>query len=180
MKPKLDWKPYIIDSQTNPFGEEFEAYNRRRWGGSGWTQHLKHEGRVDGATFKNWIWWPNTSKAHQLVQYAVSHGCDSDVCNQVLFHSLYEEGNNISLVKELVKIGKEHLKIQNIQDLQEYLEQDKGMEQVQRDIRRGQRTYNISGVPCFIIQKEGYQDVQLSGAQSSQTFVKIFKELSEH
>ena len=62
--------PYQIDPGTNPGGEEFEAYNRRRWGGSGWTRRLIEEGRRDGANFADWRWWPSTLKAHQLVRYA--------------------------------------------------------------------------------------------------------------
>jgi hypothetical protein len=42
----------LTDSGTNPPGENFEAYNQRRWGSSGWTNHLKQEGREDGAMFE--------------------------------------------------------------------------------------------------------------------------------
>ena len=66
--------PYQIDPGTNPGGEEFEAYNRRRWGGSGWTRRLIEEGRRDGANFADWRWWPSTLKAHQLVRYAEERG----------------------------------------------------------------------------------------------------------
>lgn len=33
--------PYMIDMRTNPGGEEYLAYNQRRWGSDGWTQSLR-------------------------------------------------------------------------------------------------------------------------------------------
>lgn len=46
--------PFIIDLGTQPGGEEYYAYNVRRWGGDGWTQDLRRSGKPDGATFSNW------------------------------------------------------------------------------------------------------------------------------
>jgi len=170
----------MIDPQTNPQGEEFEAYNRRRWGGSGWTHHLKLEGKKDGAMFHNWTWWPNTNKVHQLIQYACKkYNVDSDVCNQVLFQALYEEGKNISLVEDLVKIGKEKLNLDKEKELERYLEKDEGMEDVYDEIESGSRRYNIRGVPYFVIQRSGYKDVELSGAQDSKSFVRVLQHLSQ-
>ena len=47
----VEWKPYMIDPGTKAEGEEFEAYNIRRWGSSGWTHSLKRSGRQVGANF---------------------------------------------------------------------------------------------------------------------------------
>lgn len=47
----VEWKPYMIDPGTKAEGEEFEAYNVRRWGSSGWTHSLKRSGRQVGANF---------------------------------------------------------------------------------------------------------------------------------
>lgn len=78
------WKPYQIDPNTNIDGEEFEAYNRRRWGSSGWTTHLRHEGKLDGALFHNWLWWPNTLRAHQWIQYGLDNtSYTSDQLNNI-------------------------------------------------------------------------------------------------
>lgn len=43
-------------------GEEYLAYNRRRWAGDGWTHDLRRSGAPDGAKFADWQWWPNTLK----------------------------------------------------------------------------------------------------------------------
>lgn len=63
---EVQWHAYIIDPRTNPAGEEYLAYNRRRWGGDGWTQDLRRSGRPDGATFADWRWWPASLHAHRL------------------------------------------------------------------------------------------------------------------
>mmetsp|Transcript_22264 Transcript_22264/g.33329 ORF Transcript_22264/g.33329 Transcript_22264/m.33329 type:complete len:187 (+) Transcript_22264:182-742(+) len=178
----VDWKPYMIDPGTNVMGEDFEAYNRRRWGGSGWTRHLKQEGQKDGAEFKKWNWWPNTMKSHCLVKFAQErNGIETSESNRVLFNALYEEGKNISLLDVLIQIGKDELGLEE-GELRNYLENDMGVSDVKNEIRKGQRTYQISGVPYFIIGKEGSDDPPygLSGAQKQQTFTKVFEELSDN
>ena len=34
---EVSWLPYIIDPGTAAGGEEYLAYNKRRWGSDGWT-----------------------------------------------------------------------------------------------------------------------------------------------
>ena len=51
----VEWKPYVIDPGTKVDGEEFEAYNIRRWGSSGWTHSLKRSGRLVGANFNKCV-----------------------------------------------------------------------------------------------------------------------------
>ena len=65
---------FVIDHGTAAGGEEYGAYNRRRWGGDGWTGDLRHRGRPDGAAFANWVWWPNSVRAHQLLLLAQREG----------------------------------------------------------------------------------------------------------
>uniref|UniRef100_A0A7R9VFB1 DSBA-like thioredoxin domain-containing protein n=1 Tax=Pseudictyota dubia TaxID=2749911 RepID=A0A7R9VFB1_9STRA len=170
----------MIDPQTNPTGEEFEAYNIRRWGSSGWTRHLKSEGRKDGAKFEKWTWWPNTSKAHQLVLFAERSGIDTNASNRALFEAVYEEGMNISLVEVLVQIGSERLNL-DATKLRQFLEGDEGKREVVRQIQTGRQKYRISGVPYFIVGRDGSDELPygLSGAQTSRTFLQCFEELCE-
>jgi hypothetical protein len=53
------WYRFWDDTCT---GEEYMAYNQRRWGGDGWTHSLRRSGKADGANFSDWKWWPNTLK----------------------------------------------------------------------------------------------------------------------
>lgn len=181
---EVRWKPYQIDPQTNPNGETFESYNKRRWGGSGWTLHLKQEGRNDiannisppdaGATFHNWKWWPNTFKAHQLVYFAEVNGnMDSHTCNSILFKAIYEEGQNISNLDTLVQIGVEKMNLNRV-ELRLFLELDKGAEYVRSEIRRGKQNYDIRGVPFFILDEK----YAFSGAQPPSVFLQAFEKLA--
>jgi predicted DsbA family dithiol-disulfide isomerase len=180
-KVQVEWKPFQIDPGTDLAGEKVEAYCRRRWGGAGWTNHLKSEGRKDGANFGNWKWWPATAKAHQLVQYCSQNNiCSTDRVNALLFQAEYEEGENISLVESLVKVGA-NAGVTNVNDLTMYLSQDQGKSQVEHDISVGRRRYGISGVPFFIISgpDTSQRPYGFSGAQASETFVELFEELAE-
>ena len=180
---QVEWKPFQIDPGTAQDGEKVRDYCHRRWGGGGWTHHLKSEGRKDGADFGDWKWWPNTSKAHQLIQFCESNGIAStDKVNALLFRAEYEKGENISLVDVLVKIGQEAgAKDGLVDDLKTYLTNDWGKAQVEQDIAVGRRKYGISGVPFFIVSgvDKSQRPYGFSGAQASETFVELFEELAE-
>ena len=184
-------QPYMIDPNTKTEGEEFEAYNIRRWGSSGWTHSLKRSGQKVGANFSNWKTWPNTLKAHQSIAYVTNsnRGVDdkpsTSECNAAIFDAIYEQGENVSLVDTLVKIGKDQLGITDdeLADLQSHLENNTGARDVMKEIQSGRKRYNIQGVPYFIVgAAEGDRTVGtpfgFSGAQPSSTFVDIFEELA--
>lgn len=195
----VEWKPYMIDPNTKTDGEEFEAYCTRRWGSSGWTHGLRRSGRKVGANFGNWSTWPNTLKAHQLIAYVTNperRGAaeeddkkpSTSECNAVIFDAMYERGENVSLVDTLVKIGTERLGVsegEEAADLRNHLRDNVGAPDVMREISKGRRRYNISGVPFFVVGAEGedggYVDrpYGFSGAQDSNTFVDMFEELAE-
>ncbi len=120
-------------------------------------------------------------KAHCLVKFAnEKHDVETSKSNSVLFNALYEEGKNISLTDVLVQVGKDDLDLPE-SELQSYLESGEGVSEVKKEIKKGQREYKISGVPFFVISKDGSNDPPygLSGAQKSQTFVNVFEDLSD-
>jgi predicted DsbA family dithiol-disulfide isomerase len=182
-KVQVEWKPFMIDPGTNVNGETVENYCRRRWGGAGWTNNLKSEGRKDGAKFANWKWWPHTLKAHQLVQYCADqedNNITTDKVNESLFRAEYENGENISEVDALVRIGTE-LGVQHPNELSIYLTDDQGKIKVQKEIALGRQRYRISSVPFFIVRTDNSPSpYELSGAQKSETLLDLFQELSDH
>ena len=183
----------MIDPNTKTDGEEFEAYNIRRWGSSGWTNGLKRRGREVGANFDNWVTWPNTLKAHQLIAYVTNPERDASGdkpttsdCNAAIFDAMYECGENVSLVDTLVKVGTERLGVSEAEapELRAHLEGDAGARDVMKEINTGRKRYGISGVPYFIVGAEdGASTVGkpygFSGAKDSSTFLEIFEEMSE-
>ncbi|KAL3794942.1 hypothetical protein HJC23_004319 [Cyclotella cryptica] len=187
----VEWKPYVIDPGTKVDGEEFEAYNVRRWGSSGWTHSLKRSGRLVGANFNNWKTWPNTLKCHQMIAYLTDPNRNADnkpstsECNAAIFDAMYECGENVSLVDTLVKIATSRLGVSDseVNRLRTYLENDEGSREVVKEIQEGRKKYNIRGVPYFILgASQGGRYIGrpygFSGAQDSDTFKDIFVELT--
>lgn len=162
-----------------------EGYCQRRWGGSGWTHHLKSEGKKDGAMFSNWKWWPNTLKGHQLIHFLnENYNIDTNLANAILFNAMYEQGKNIASSETLVDIAIQELNapLKDKDMLKHFLDNDLGADNVQRDIGSSREEYDISGVPFFIIsnnEDSSSRPYGLSGAQSSSTFLNIFKQLTE-
>jgi predicted DsbA family dithiol-disulfide isomerase len=163
----------------------WRAYCQRRWGGDGWTRSLRAKGKETGANFRNWKYWPNSLKAHQMIAYLADRGADTDTsrCNRALFEALYEQGQNLSNVDTLVSIAVEELGLPSdeAEDLRLHLEQDKGANTVKSEIHQGRKKYGISGVPFFVVGKQegGGRPYGFSGAQPPEAFLEIFKELAE-
>eukprot|EP00270_Netrium_digitus_P020399 TRINITY_DN840_c0_g1_i1.p1 TRINITY_DN840_c0_g1~~TRINITY_DN840_c0_g1_i1.p1 ORF type:complete len:214 (+),score=48.26 TRINITY_DN840_c0_g1_i1:99-740(+) len=148
--------PYIIDRLTNESGEEYLAYNRRRWGGDGWTEDLRRSGARNGVKFANWKWWPNTLHAHRLIHYAKKFGRGGEMKDRLL-RLTYEEGHNISDLSVLLEAGKE-LGLPNVHS---FLESDEGREDVLEEDEHAKKVLGIRGVPYFVFDRK----ISLSGAQ---------------
>ena len=71
-KGLVHYHPFMIDPATEADGEEYMAYNRRRWGSDGWTSSMKRMGRKEGAPYANWKTWPNTTHCGRLLLLAAS------------------------------------------------------------------------------------------------------------
>jgi len=161
-----------------------EAYCKRRWGGSGWTDRLKVEGRKDGANFADWKIWPHTLKAHQLIQFCKQNElASSDKVNESLFQAEYEKGLNIAKVDVLLEIAKElGVSSSIMDDLSEYLTENHGAREVKAEIKTGKNQYGITGVPFFIVGSTASPSSRpygFSGAQSPEMFLEVFEELAE-
>jgi predicted DsbA family dithiol-disulfide isomerase len=177
----VTWKPYIISRGTNTNGEDLEAYCKRRWGSSSWMNRLKQEGRKDGANFNDCKWWPNTMKAHCMIQMAQEKfGVDTSKSNAAMFQALYEEGKNISLTDVLAQIGKDDLGLPE-DEVREYLENGEGVSVVEKEIKRGTRSYQISSVPFFVIGTDDPSSTPygISGAQTPEVLLNVLKEFAD-
>lgn len=154
----------MIDRNTAPLGEEYLEYNRRRWGGDGWTADLRRAGRPDGALFADWRWWPNTLLAHRLASLAHTHGKGHQAA-ELLFQLTYERGQNISSQQVLREAAAELGLPAN--EAEQALQGNAWLDQVLREDRRAKEELGISGVPYFVISGEGSGVCSaLSGAQS--------------
>mmetsp|Transcript_429 Transcript_429/g.1075 ORF Transcript_429/g.1075 Transcript_429/m.1075 type:complete len:190 (+) Transcript_429:88-657(+) len=171
----INWKPFFIDPGTKEDGEEYMAYNRRRWGGDGWTNSLP--GKREGDKFTNWKVWPNTINAARLIHRAGEVGGWQlqDKAKGMMFRLCYEEGKNVSDLDVLVEAASEL----GIPDAAEYLRSDKGRNDVVKQAREASRM-GIGGVPFFVCYNEAddSEPVTFSGAQPAKTIAKILKQLA--
>lgn len=71
----------------------------------------------------------------------------------------------------LRKAKEEELIDQQIQELDDYLHSDEGLDEVMEEIRVAKEDLGMQGVPMIVIQNE----YLLSGAQSSATFVQVLQ-----
>jgi predicted DsbA family dithiol-disulfide isomerase len=154
---------YMIDPSTKENGEDYLAYNKRRWGGDGWTNQLKQVGKQIGCTFKNWKFWANTFKAHMLLQEAKKKGKEEEVIFD-LYRLSYEEGENISDVNVLNKLSEKY-------QLTNWNNED-NKKKVIEDDSEGKNKYDIHGVPMFMFRDSNRT---IEGAAEPKKFIKEFE-----
>ncbi len=161
---KIILSPYMIDPNTNKLGEDYLSYNKRRWGGDGWTDSLRKAGKKVGCFFADWQIWPNTFLAHCLITYAGEESSIKavDVLKEI-FELCYEKGENVSEMKVLEKIAKKY-------KLDEKWKEKEMQTKVLEADAHAKNKMNIHGVPYFVINEK----YSLEGAVDSQTFQKYF------
>mmetsp|Transcript_45530 Transcript_45530/g.81441 ORF Transcript_45530/g.81441 Transcript_45530/m.81441 type:complete len:181 (-) Transcript_45530:180-722(-) len=166
---EVAWRSYMIDPSTPQDGMDYLAYNKKRWGGDGWTYSMRSSARANGIAFADWKWWPHTLQSHRLIQLAEKQGKGSDMKERILV-ALYEEGKNTSDKEVLIRIGEEA----GLPNVREYMMSDEGTQEVVQQDRYGKRELDISGVPFFIINNKH----TFSGAQSTDHWVRVIRKLT--
>jgi predicted DsbA family dithiol-disulfide isomerase len=166
------WQPYMIDHETQPNGEEYLAYNRRRWGGDGWTRELRARAPH---LFKKWVIWPNTLNAHctlRFVRNAKGEEAENKVLT-VLLQQCYEEGLNISTVDTCVA-AVERAGI-DAADLRAALAGTDLKRSVLQDDTAAKHS-GIEGVPNFTVEANG-KKVVLEGCNPPQKWEAVFAKI---
>ena len=158
IKIDIIFHAYMIDPQTKIEGEDYLAYNKRRWGSDGWTAQLRAIGKKYGANFGNWKIWPNTLLCHKLMAEAKKVGKAGDVLDEI-FKNCYELGKNVSLESSLNEIANK-FGIANWNT-------EENLNLVKKDEIIGKKKYGIGAVPYFIFPN----DEVVEGASSPETFL---------
>jgi len=181
------WKTFMIDPRTAAAGEDYMAYNRRRWGGDGWTYELRSRGAKAGAPFANWKWWPNTLRGHALGHYVRKHYgiVAEDELTKLLMELTYERGGNVSDPEELQAACKTlaerlpdlHMDVPAMQEaVRTRACVDDAWEEDEESKNRG-----VSGVPSFRISCEkvlpASRAVTMGGCQPVSSFVRVFERI---
>ena len=110
---------------------------------------------------------PNTFDAHRLIWLAGREGVQEQVVDG-LFRAFFTEGRDIGDRAVLAEIGA----AAGLEGVAEFLESDRGTQEVREEERRG-RELGVDAVPTFIIGGK----VLVSGAQRPEVFLEAFRSL---
>eukprot|EP00741_Cyanophora_paradoxa_P002171 tig00000553_g2104.t1 len=166
---EVRFHPYMIDPATAKDGEDYLAYNRRRWGGDGWTGELRRAGKAVGAPFGDWKTWPNTLLAHCLAEAAYAAG-RGDEAVEALFAATYEKGQNVSDRATLERIAVE-LGLDPSACFSE--EAQAAVKRKDAAAKRGR--FEIGGVPFWVMRGPSEQALALEGAQGPSAFTAALR-----
>ncbi len=162
VKVELIFRSYIIEAQANEGGEDFLEFNKRKWGGDGWTKELFDKGRKYGCQYANWKYWPNTLLCHKLIAEAKKVGKGNEIVEE-LFLALYEQGKNVSIESTLNEIANK-FGITNWNT-------EENLKAAKNDELIGKKQYGIKSVPYFIFP----DDEVVEGSSDPDTFLKALE-----
>nr|AGM32428.1 DSBA family thioredoxin domain containing protein [Coptotermes formosanus] len=176
----LKFRSYMIDPETKKDGEEYLAYNQRRWGSDGWTYDLRrHAKSVPGVSFGNWKIWPNTLNPHRALRFArETSGSEAEVklCGEFM-KMCYEEGKNISLGETCVEAVKRVAGL-DPEKAKEIFVSNKYLKEVIEEDTAGKRK-GIHGVPYFEVSFEGSsKPYVVEGCQQPGKWIQMFERIS--
>eukprot|EP01052_Picozoa_sp_SAG31_P034227 SAG31_NODE_3969_length_3708_cov_2.601829_3_plen_228_part_00 len=202
---RLHYHPFMIDPGTQPDGEDYMAYNRRRWGSDGWTRSMKVMGRKEGAPYANWKTWPNTTHCSRALMLAGKRGLGDKLIGQ-LYDMCYEQGENVSLKETVARAvdaagvpgGADYILGDEVNTTApqkpdgtlariayETVVLDRvpsqGVEELQTELRTatvpsGKR---VSAAPTFSIRVAGSPVGDFSGAQETSRWLSILEQCAE-
>jgi predicted DsbA family dithiol-disulfide isomerase len=179
IEANITWKPYQLEPNAPPEGFDTHDYLTRKIGGE---QAVKrsHEmltrlaAEIDlPIALEKATVFPNTLDAHRLVHWAGLNGSDmQDKIARALFEANFVHGENVGDHVVLVRIagdcGMDRAMVE------QKLATDADRDLVLGEIRDAQHM-GVTGVPCFIIDKQ----YAVTGAQSVEVFVNAFRQIAE-
>lgn len=174
---EVEYHPFELNPQMPAQGANQRAYLVDKFGSEDRyeqiTNHTTQVAATEGLTFnfdKQNI-SPNTRKAHAIVQLAKLKGKELAVVED-LFKAYFTEGvdlsNDENLIAVAVQAGLERESVALLLADENALKNIAAMEKEMSKL-------GISGVPFYIINSK----YGVSGAQTPETFVQVFKEVSQ-
>jgi predicted DsbA family dithiol-disulfide isomerase len=170
----VHYKPFMIDPGTQRDGEDYMAYNQRRWGSDGWTHSMRRMGAQEGAPYSNWKTWPNTTHCSRLLLLAEQHNMADRVIG-LLYTYCYEQGKNVSLRETVAQAAVEA----GVPGGKEYVMSDAGHAELRHELQSARiNGKRVSAAPTFGI-RVGHTVHDFSGAQDYEAWLSIFEQCAE-
>lgn len=172
----LTWRPFQLNPEMPIEGMERNKYLDHKFNGR--KNAKKTYELIVKTGLKNNIYFqfekititPNSFASHKLLALAHRYNKQTEIV-ETLFYDYFIEGLNIGNLDELIRIAKHH----NMYDKNtlEYLQSDEDKDNLLAEEVYA-RQLGVTGVPCFIIDKE----IVLFGAQDKKIFTDIFNTFS--
>eukprot|EP01137_Pigoraptor_chileana_P019612 Opistho-2@80856 len=174
---EVTWHPFFLRRDLPKEGmaiaDYIEMVYGRKMDVTSPSNPLNQAGREVGINFNSTRRMVPTLDSHRLVEFARTKG-KQDACIEAVFRAYFENAVDISNHDNLVGIARSI----GLDEAETRTFLASGNETAAIDAKdRENKMRRISGVPHFVIRKDGAQrGVQLSGAQEPDTFVDAFEE----
>ena len=112
---------------------------------------------------------PNSFLSHKLLAFAYSKEKQNEVLES-LFYQYFIEGENIGNLQTLIQIAKQTKVYEK--DIENYLLSPQDNENLKNEAKQAS-AIGITGVPCFIFNKE----FVVNGAQSKENFINLINSI---
>lgn len=170
---EVSWHPYQLNPTMPKAGISRREYRSRKFGSWQRSQELDANvsavGEAEGLRFdfERMERTPNTADAHRIIWLAGQHGLQ-DAVVEAMFQAYFTEGRDIGNQETVIEVATDvGLNRQTVSAL---LESDDGTDAIATGKKRSS-LHHVSSVPFFIVN----DDIALSGAQESNTFLAAFK-----
>ncbi len=174
---QITFSPFELNPDMPKEGLHQKTYLAQKFGGEERyqqiTDHVTHIAHGEGLSFHydKQSTSPNTRDAHRIIWHARQEGRQQAV-KEAFLKAYFEDGVDLSKKENLVSVAvSAGLAREKIELL---LNNDEGEADVVMSEEVSKRR-GISGVPFYIINNQ----YGLSGAQPSETFEKVFREIAE-
>jgi predicted DsbA family dithiol-disulfide isomerase len=160
VETEVRWRPFELNPDMPAAGIDRKAYRSRKFGSWERSQALDRQLAQVGAeegirfAFDRMLCTPNTLEAHRLIWLASKQGVQGSVV-EALFHAYFEDALNVGDRDVLTRVASAAG-----MDVQEFLESDRGGDDVLAEELRARRM-GVDGVPFFLIGGS----IPVSGAQ---------------
>ena len=171
----ITWRPFQLNPEMNTKGLDRQDYLNKKFGNKD-NAHLIYK-RIEEEGIKIGIHFqfnkikvtPNSFLSHKLLAYAHKKKKQTQVLESI-FYQYFIEGNNIGDLKKLLEIAKQTKIYDN--DIENYLLSSDDSNNILNEEKYA-RDIGITGVPCFILNKE----FVLNGAQSEENFIQMIESI---
>ncbi len=168
---QIGWRPFQLNPELPPEGMDRKAYLEAKFGTNERPVYdrIRAIGEDVGIpfAFERIQRTPNTILAHRLIRYAAREAHQNDIV-ETLFRGYFLEGEDIGDIATLARLAASAGMDANA--VETYLTGKEDDDTIRAEDAFA-RKMGISGVPCFIIDRQ----YAISGAQEPEAFLEVFE-----